>query len=223
MTALPFRPDTATLSNNGNSMHAPICMDNWSALPLAAWESRCLLPAHALLAQSIERWLDGGQGYASGPSARTGGSYEDEYLMTPVACLLGIAEMLGASRDAAWLAARAADLRREIDAMRARDVDGDGLIESRIRLGQERRSPVEHELVRRALVRMEGRLHERAALPRAAPPVRSSSPTSDSPAWRGLDDGPPAVAAYAPRSTTRPRAGTPGGGAPTTVSTTRPS
>ncbi len=136
VTALPFRPDTATLSNNGNSMHAPICMDNWSALAVRMEAPVPGLPAHVLLGQSIERWLDGGQGYASGPSARTGGSYEDEYLMTPVACLLGIAEMLEASRDAAWLAARAADIRREIDAMRARDVDDDGLIESRIRLGK---------------------------------------------------------------------------------------
>ncbi len=131
-------------------MHAPICMDNWSALAVRMGDPVPGLPAHDLLRLSIERWLDGGQGYASGPSARTGGSYDDEYLMTPVACLLGIAEMLEASRDAAWLRSRAADFRREIDAMRARDVDGDGLIESRIRLGQERLPPVEHELVRRA-------------------------------------------------------------------------
>jgi hypothetical protein len=136
LTALPFRPDTATLSNNGNSMHAPICMDNWSALAVRMADPVPGLPSHELLRLSIERWLDGGQGYASGPSARTGGSYDDEYLMTPVACFLGIAEMLEASRDAAWLRSRATDFRRETDAMRARDVDGDGLIESRIRLGR---------------------------------------------------------------------------------------
>ena len=136
LTALPYRPDTATLSNNGNSMHAPLCMDNWSALAVRMGEVLPGLPATALLRASLERWMDGGQGYASGPSARTGGSYDDEYIMTPAACLLGLGEYLAASSDAEWLGRRQEDVAREIARMRGRDVDGDGLVESTHRLGR---------------------------------------------------------------------------------------
>jgi hypothetical protein len=136
VTALPFRPDTATLSNNGNSMHAPICMDNWSALAVRMGEVVPGLPAHGFLRASLERWLDGGQGYASGPSATPGHSYDDEYIMTPAACLLGIAQYLEVSSDRTWLAERADEIGSEIAKMRARDADGDGLVESVFRLGK---------------------------------------------------------------------------------------
>jgi hypothetical protein len=136
VTALPFRADTATLSNNGNSMHAPLCMDNWSALAVRMGDAVPGLAATDLLRLSIERWLDGGQGYASGPSATPGHSYDDEYLMTPAVCLLAIAEYLECTGDAAWLAERAEQVGQELERMRARDVDDDGLIESTHRLGK---------------------------------------------------------------------------------------
>jgi hypothetical protein len=136
VTALPFRPDTATLSNNGNSMHAPICMDNWSALATRMGDVFPGMRADLMLRQSLERWLDGGQGYASGPSEKPDHSYDDEYIMTPAACLLAISDYLGSSSDQEWLAARSGQVAEEIGKMRARDVDGDGLIESVIRLGK---------------------------------------------------------------------------------------
>jgi hypothetical protein len=136
VTALPFRPDTATLSNNGNSMHAPICMDNWSALAARMGNAVPGLPAHELLRLSIERWLDGGQGYASGPSAKPDHSYDDEYIMTPAVCLLAIGDYLAVSSDSRWLAARAGQVGREIQLMRRRDADNDGLVESVHRLGR---------------------------------------------------------------------------------------
>jgi hypothetical protein len=163
VTALPFRPDTATLSNNGNSMHAPICMDNWSAISTRMGEVLPGMKASLLLRQSLDRWLDAGQGYASGPSAKPGTSgdvpgalhtgdvpgalhsgdvpgalhtYDDEYIMTPVACLLGLADHLASASDREWLSVRAGQVGAEIAKMRARDVDDDGLIESVHRLGR---------------------------------------------------------------------------------------
>ena len=136
VTALPYRPDTATLSNNGNSMHAPICMDNWSALATRMSAVAPGVEAHRFLRDSLDRWLDDGQGYASGPAAQKGRSYDDEYVMTPAACLLGIGEYLQRSSDRVWLQARATALGREIERMRRRDLDGDGLIESPYRLGK---------------------------------------------------------------------------------------
>ncbi len=142
VTALPFRPDTATLSNNGNSMHAPICMDNWSALATRMGEVLPGMRADVLVRHSLDRWLDGGQGYASGPSGKPDlpgavpHSYDDEYIMTPVTCILGMADYLAASSDRAWLTAHAAPIAEELRKMRARDVDGDGLIESVHRLGK---------------------------------------------------------------------------------------
>ena len=136
VTALPFRPDTATLSNNGNSMHAPICMDNWSALATRMGDVLPGMRSDLMLRQSLERWLDGGQGYASGPSAKPGHSYDDEYIMTPAVCLLAIGDYLASSSDREWLSSRAAQIAEEIRKMRARDVDNDGLAESVFRLGK---------------------------------------------------------------------------------------
>jgi hypothetical protein len=137
LTSLNYRADTATLSNNGNSMHCPISMDNWSAV---ATRMNALLPNLAavdLLRDSIERWLDGGPGYASGPLLQDGKIHEaeDEYLMTGSAGLLGIAEFLEHSGTREWLSRYGKPLQKKIEQMRDRDLDHDGLVESIYRTG----------------------------------------------------------------------------------------
>lgn len=137
LTSLNYRADTATLSNNGNSMHCPISMDNWSAVATRIGPLLPNLNAVDLLRDSIERWLDGGPGYASGPLLQNGKIHEaeDEYLMTGAAGLLGIADFLEHSGNAAWLDRFGKSLKKKIDQMRVRDLDQDGLVESPYRTG----------------------------------------------------------------------------------------
>jgi len=137
LTALTYRPDTATLTNNGASMHCPICMDTWAESAVQIGEVLPHLTALDLVRDSLERWLDGGPGYASGPIQQDGEIHqaEDEYLMTGTACLLGLAEYLEHDGMPEWLARYHTPIRRQLDAMRARDVDGDGLVESLYRTG----------------------------------------------------------------------------------------
>ena len=137
LTALTYRADTATLSNNGVSIHCPICMDTWAATTRRIGRVLPNLEALDLLRDSLERWLDGAPGYTSGPLLQDGVAHdaEDEYVMTGAACLLGLAEYLEASGTPEWLDARRGAIRHQIDAMRARDLDGDGLVESAYRTG----------------------------------------------------------------------------------------
>lgn len=136
-TSMSYRADTATLTNNGNSMHCPISMDNWSALAGRIGQILPGVSALDLLRDSLERWLDEGPGYASGKMLGGGSIHyaEDEYLMTGTAALLGLAEYMEHEKDAAWLDRHAPAIQRMIARMRARDLDGDGLIESPYRLG----------------------------------------------------------------------------------------
>ena len=136
-TGLSFRPDTATLSNNGASMHCPLSMDTWAAQTTRLGPLPPGLSANALLRDSIERWLDGGPGYGAG-NLLIGGeihSAEDEYLMTGTAALLGLAEYLASGVEGSWLDHYAGALRERLEAMQARDLDHDGLIESPYRTG----------------------------------------------------------------------------------------
>jgi hypothetical protein len=135
ITGLTYRPDTATFSNNGNSMHAIICADNWSAIATHMGEVLPGLRATDLLRDTLERWLDGGQGYASGWSSHSKHLFEDEYLMSGSGALLGLADYLRVAGDAAWLAHYVPAIQLELERMRARDLDGDGLIESPYRVG----------------------------------------------------------------------------------------
>ncbi len=137
LTAITYRPDTATLSNNGASMHCPICMDMWSAVAVRLGSLLPDLEAADLLRDSLERWLDGGPGYASGPLFTAHGLHmaEDEYLMTGAAGLLGLADFLEHRGSGEWLERFAGSIRKRLDEMRARDLDGDGLIESPYRTG----------------------------------------------------------------------------------------
>lgn len=137
LTAFSYRPDTATLSNNGASMHCPICMDNWSDI---ARHTAPLLPgltAMDLVRDSIERWLDGATGYASGNIVQGGVVHaaEDEYLMTGTASLLGLADYLEFAASDEWAKRFEGQIRLKIERMRKRDLDDDGLVESPYRTG----------------------------------------------------------------------------------------
>lgn len=138
LTALTYRPDTATLSNNGASMHCPICMDNWAETTSRLGPILPSLDATHFLRTSLERWLDGGPGYASGRLLKKENDIhdaEDEYLMTGTAGLLGLALFLQHSGTADWVAHYRTPIQRKLDQMKARDLDDDGLIESPYRTG----------------------------------------------------------------------------------------
>lgn len=136
-TALTYRPDMGTLSNNGASMPCAICMDTWSSYIFSLGEIVPGLDAAELLRTSLERWLDGGQSYAGGRLLQDGQIHdaEDEYLMTGAAGLRGLADYLDRAAAPGWFARRLPAIRARIAAMRARDLDGDGLIESPWRTG----------------------------------------------------------------------------------------
>jgi hypothetical protein len=136
-TALTYRADTATLSNNGASMHCPICLDTWSAvtLPMGA-----VLPGFRpveLLRVSLERWLDGGPGYAAGRLLQDGRAHDaaDEYLMTGTAALRGLGDYLRHEAGRPWFERYRAPILQRLAEARHRDLDGDGLIESPYRTG----------------------------------------------------------------------------------------
>jgi len=137
LTSLSYRPDTGTLSNNGNSMHCPLSMDTWSAVALNIGNVLPGFSAVDLLRDSIERWLDGAPGYGGGMMRVNGEMHpaEDEYLMTGTASLLGTSEFLLRAGSTAWLERFGPQLARQIGLMRERDADGDGLVESAYRLG----------------------------------------------------------------------------------------
>ncbi|MFZ9681724.1 MAG: hypothetical protein ACO3DQ_00755 [Cephaloticoccus sp.] len=136
-TALTYRPEMATLSNNGASMPCAISMDTWTAFYFELHEPLPGFPAHELLRISLERWLDGGQSYADGRIVDDGKIHDaqDEYLMTGAAVLRGLADYLERGATDAWFHARLERIRTRLAAMRARDLDGDGLIESEWRTG----------------------------------------------------------------------------------------
>lgn len=136
-TALTYRADTGTLSNNGASMHCPICLDTWTAVtrPMPP-----VLPGFApieLVRTSLERWLDGGPGYAAGRLLQDGVAHDaaDEYLMTDTAGLRGLGDYLRHVADCTWWRRYRARILARIAAVRRRDLDGDGLIESAYRTG----------------------------------------------------------------------------------------
>ena len=135
-TALPYRPDTATLSNNGCSIHSPICADVWGMLAVGVGD---VLPGFGgieLLRDTLERSFDGGPGYASGAHPFHQYPFELEYLLVDVAMLAGLADYLSAASDSRdWLTAHAGPISAMIARVSAADLDGDGLIESNLRTG----------------------------------------------------------------------------------------
>jgi hypothetical protein len=138
LTALTYRPDTATLSNNGASIHCPHSLDHWAATTTKLGEILPDTDATYFLQTSLERWLNGGPGYASGPLLKTDGELhpaEDEYLMTGTAGLLGLARFLYHRGTSDWVERYRAQIQKRLNRMRERDLDDDGLIESPHRTG----------------------------------------------------------------------------------------
>lgn len=138
LTALTYRPDTATLSNNGASIHCPHSLETWAATTLRLGEILPDLDASYFLRTSLKRWLSGGPGYASGPLLKPDGDLhdaEDEYLMTGTAGLLGLARFLQYQGTPMWVDRHRDAIRQKIKKVRARDLDDDGLIESPDRTG----------------------------------------------------------------------------------------
>lgn len=136
-TALTFRADTATLSNNGASMHCPICMDTWAAVTRMQGDVLPGLPAAEFFRLSLERWLAGGPGYAAGRLLQDGTSHDadDEYLQTGASALRGVGEYLRHFATPEWYREFRPVILEKIAAARVRDVDSDGLIESMHRTG----------------------------------------------------------------------------------------
>jgi hypothetical protein len=136
-TSLTYRPEMGTLSNNGASMPCAISMDTWTAFCFDFGEVLPRFPGHELIRLSLERWLDGGQSYADGRMLQDGKVHEaqDEYLMTGAAVLRGLADYLENTDSRPWFQSRLERIRTRLAAMQARDLDGDGLIESPWRTG----------------------------------------------------------------------------------------
>lgn len=136
-TSLTFRADTGTLSNNGASMHCPICLDTWTAVTLPMGEILPKFKAVELVRYSLERWLTGGPGYAAGKLLQDGVAHDaaDEYLMTGTAALHGLGDYLLHVADRAWFEKYRGQILQWIEVTKKRDLDDDGLIESPYRTG----------------------------------------------------------------------------------------
>jgi hypothetical protein len=88
----------------------------------------------AMLEASLARWLTGAPGYGSGHTSRGDFRIEDEYLMLCADALYGLGRLLSRT-SRGWFEAQEPRIGEALRLMRARDVDGDGLVESRLRLG----------------------------------------------------------------------------------------
>ncbi len=135
LTALPFRSDTATYSNNGASMHCTTTLADISAIAGVLDELPGGIQPMELVGISLRRWLDGAPSYGSGSTSHGAHRLEDEYVQMAANTLTALARYLDWSGDAAWFARHEPRILAEIEAMLARDVDGDGLVESSIRRG----------------------------------------------------------------------------------------
>ena len=135
VTALSYRPDTATISNNGASMHCTTSLNDVSAIA----EQLDALPGGVhpmeLVGDSLERWLHGAPSYGSGRTSHGPHLLEDEYVHLGADTLLALSRYLRWAPDSAFFDANAGTIDAVIDQMLARDVDDDGLVESTIRLG----------------------------------------------------------------------------------------
>ncbi|TXK18623.1 hypothetical protein [Homoserinibacter sp. GY 40078] len=134
LTALPFRADTATYSNNGASMHCTTSLADVSSIARELDQREGLRPL-AWVGDSLQRWLDGAPSYGSGATSHGAHRLEDEYVHMAGNTLLAMGRYLAASEDDAWFDRNRERVLRELDEMLARDVDGDGLVESTIRRG----------------------------------------------------------------------------------------
>ncbi len=136
-TSLTYRPEMGTLSNNGASMPCGVSMDTWSSFIFGLGNPLPNFPAHELYRATLERWLEGGQSYTDGSIIQDGRIHDaqDEYLMTGAAGLLGLADYLKHVDSDDWFQQYLAPIRERIAAMKARDLDNDGLVECPWRTG----------------------------------------------------------------------------------------
>jgi hypothetical protein len=134
VTALPFRADTATYSNNGASMHCTTTLNDLSAIALRLGDVATGVSPTAMLRLSLERWLSDAPAYGSGRSSHGGHLLEDEYVHLGADTLLGLARFLTVA-EPGWYALHRRRIGEHLRRMAARDVDGDGLVESTIRRG----------------------------------------------------------------------------------------
>jgi hypothetical protein len=135
LTALPFRTDTATYSNNGASMHCTTTLSDISAIA----ERLDALPngmhPMELVGVSLSRWLDGAPSYGSGSTSHGNHRLEDEYVHMAGNTLAAVGRYLTWSGNDAWFARHQTTIVQEIENMLARDVDDDGIVESTLRRG----------------------------------------------------------------------------------------
>ena len=139
VTALTFRADTGTFSNNGASMHCAGSLNPLGDLvATGAARTRHRQPDGIdpvrMLARSLERWLAGAPGYGSGATSRGDFTIADEYLMLGADALYGLGRLLEVV-DRDWFERQEARIGAALEDTRGRDLDGDGLIESRLREG----------------------------------------------------------------------------------------
>jgi len=135
LTALPFRIDTATYSNNGASMHCTTTLNDISAIASELDSLPSGISPMTLVGVSLSRWLDGAPSYGSGSTSHGSHRLEDEYVHMAANTLVAVGRYLSSTSDAGWFARHRVRILAEIEGMLARDVDGDGLVESTIRLG----------------------------------------------------------------------------------------
>jgi len=135
LTALPFRTDTGTYSNNGASMHCTTTLNDISAIARDLDPLPSGISPMALVGISLSRWLDGAPSYGSGLTSHGPHRLEDEYVHMAANTLVAVGRYLAATSDHAWFARHRDQIIVEITRMLERDVDSDGLVESTIRLG----------------------------------------------------------------------------------------
>lgn len=135
LTALSFRSDTSTYSNNGASMHCTTSLADVSAIARLLDDAPGVTPMR-WVGDSLQRWLDGAPSYGSGATSHGAHRLEDEYVHMAANTLCAAARFVESdAHGREWFATNRPALRRELEAMLARDVDGDGLVESTIRRG----------------------------------------------------------------------------------------
>lgn len=135
LTALSFRPDTTTYSNNGASMHCTTSLADVSAIAVQLDDAPGLTPL-TWVGDSLQRWLDGAPSYGSGATSHGPHRLEDEYVHMAANTLVAAARFVRHHRDGhEWFRRNRGALLRELEGMLARDVDGDGLVESTLRRG----------------------------------------------------------------------------------------
>lgn len=135
LTALPFRADTATYSNNGASMHCTTTLNDISAIATMLNELPTGVHPMDLVGISLGRWLDGAPSYGSGATSHGSHRLEDEYVHMAGNTLTAVGRFLQWSDDEAWFERYRSRILREIEQMLARDIDDDGIVESTLRRG----------------------------------------------------------------------------------------